>query len=680
MKDALSKVPMLRLLMPFVLGILMANSFVISNWLAIIIALCCAMVYIILETRKSVKLKLFHGYILSLPLFISVLCIGVLCTNYNRPKELPQHVHGNIATGIVKSLTDKDFSTSLMLHITQVTDTCGNSYPINHLVSAWVEGNNYFLQEGDVIVFKFEPRQIKNNGNPDEFDYAGYMYNKGCLYHTFIQREEYNIIGHKTDMMSMAKASKQKLVNLLLSSSLDNDTKTFFITILLGDSTFLEQDVRDMFAHAGISHILALSGLHIGIITLLFAIVLLPLDLFGLKKLRFLITLIAVIVFAFLVGMPVSVARATQMIGFVLVSRMIYRENASMNALFAAAILILCINPYSLYDIGFQFSFVSVLLILLLAKPLSVVSPKKELLYYFVSLFTVSVVSAIGTTCLTAYYFNIISLFAVITNIIVVPVLPIIVGFGLIYVILLSFGVEWSVFTNILNAFYHFIVTLSEGISNTQFSYIDNTYVSSSVLCLCFAVVALIVLFVYKRKIIYVYGIVLCLTGIFVLRYVENRKLPNSGYVIFNDTKCTPILTFKNDSASIWIASGDFDITAFKRYNKQFLAKYHITDVTVNANTDKDYIILGDKTVFVVNDNSRRYLKTTPRLKVDILLVTRGYYGSIKELLNSFNPKQIVLSGDIYHQRIDILANECISLHQTCHVMRDKGALFDYFN
>lgn len=681
MKDAMSKAPILRLLLPFVVGVLFASYCNISNTLLLITALCATISYLILESRQNIKLKLSHGYLLSIPLVTILICMGAWCSNIHRPTELNLNDYSNgIAIATIEELNDNDFSTSMLLTVTSLTDSCGKSTSTDMSISAWMESNNYTLHEGDIISFKFSPQRIHNAGNPEEFDYSGYMHKKGILYQVFIKQNEYRHIGTQSGLTYFSKQAQRNLINLILSSSLNPDTKTFFITILLGDSSFLERDTRESFVQAGISHILALSGLHIGIITLLLSIIFMPLDHIGLKRIRLLFTILIIIAFAFLVGMPISVTRATIMIIFVLISRIIYRENVSLNALFGTALFIMIINPYAIYDIGFQFSFTSVLLILLLAKKLTLVSPKKETAYYICSLITISIISSIGTMWLTAYYFNIISIYAIFTNIIIIPLLPFIVGCGLIYLILLALGIDFTLLSRLLNHFYEFTIYLTSDIAETKFAYIDNIYISLPMLCLCTLILILVITFIYKHKIAYIYGVLICIGGMFTLHYIECSQAPSSGYVIFSNRDYTPILTFNNGTAAIWIPEEDTHIKDFQQQHRRFFAKYKIQSLKFHDNESKPYIILNGKKVMVISNNEMRNLTKTPKIDVDILLITRGYYGKIEDLMRSFNPQLIVLCNNLYHTQNEQLSRECRALGINYHEMNVNGAIYEYFN
>ena len=597
------------------------------------------------------------------------------------PETLPKELCTNhIAQATILKITDSDFSANMQLRVNVLTDSCGNCHKSSTKMTAWVKGNDYSLREGDIIAFKFNPQRISNNGNPEEFNYAYYMRNRGFLYHQFINQDDYKKIGQESSLIIYAKNVQRDLINHLLSSSLDSETKTFFITIITGESSLLSQELRETFSHAGLSHILALSGLHISIIALLLGIFLYPLDYIRQKRLRYIITLVLIVIYAFITGLSISVIRATVMIGFVMVARIIHRQNNSLNALFTAALLILLISPNAIYDIGFQFSFLSVLSILLLSDKLTAVSPKKELLYYIYSLVMISLITTIATAWLTAFYFNYISLCSLITNILIIPVLPIIVGLGLIYLLLLVFGMDFQLLSRTLNTSYDIITSIAQGLGNTPYSYIDNIYISPAMLAICCLAIISVTVFILTKKRVFAYGFILFCIGICVLHFTEQNRLPKSGYVIFNDNSCTPILTFNDGNSNVWNVDDTLDISAFKRQHRQFLAKYNIESIHTTNNSGKIYTVLGGNKVVVIKDNYFRKHRLSQKADVDLLLITKGYYGTISELLHSFSPSRIALAGNIYYKRREILINECNLSAIEYHDIKQDGAIAEFFN
>lgn len=210
----------------------------------------------------------------------------------------------------------------------------------------------------------------------------------------------------------------------------DDDTYGVLAAMTLGDKSALSKEMRDTYAVAGASHVLALSGLHLGILYMLLSWLT-----FSHRRrhvISQLILVISVWAFAFLVGLPVSIVRSATMISLFAIFTISYRPHLSINLLSLTALLILTIDCSALFDIGFQLSFLSVFSILLLMpltqkerpftwqmmrqppKKHKVVATLRDMLF-------ISIAAQIGTAPLVAYYFGRFATYFLLTNLIVIP-------------------------------------------------------------------------------------------------------------------------------------------------------------------------------------------------------------------------------------------------------------------
>ena len=193
----------------------------------------------------------------------------------------------------------------------------------------------------------------------------------------------------------------------------------------LGDKSALTHDLRDIYAITGASHILALSGLHLSIIFML-----LTLLLRGIRHFTFLLfylfTFTSVWGFVFLVGMPVSVIRSATMLTVYTLLSLGHRDKMSVNTLAFTALLVLIVSPLSLFDIGFQMSYLSVFAILLIVPLSERLFPvgylmTHRVIRWFWGMVAVSCAAQIGVAPLVAYYFGRLPVFFLLTNFIVIP-------------------------------------------------------------------------------------------------------------------------------------------------------------------------------------------------------------------------------------------------------------------
>ena len=244
------------------------------------------------------------------------------------------------------------------------------------------------------------------------------------------------------------------LLDRMYDSGVDGDAYAVVAAMALGDKSALTHELRDTYSVSGASHVLALSGLHLGIIYCMLWL-LLPHRRWPVVSQT--IILIVMWLYVLLVGMPVSVVRSAVMLTVYGLLSISHRNKMSVNALAFTAIVMLMWNPEWLFDIGFQLSFMAVLAILLFVPVFEDVFSAKylqehRLVRYVWGLVAVSVSAQIGVAPLLAYYFGRLSTYFLLTNFIVLPAAYIILGFSLIVLLFPSLAYILLYIVDTLNA------------------------------------------------------------------------------------------------------------------------------------------------------------------------------------------------------------------------------------
>jgi competence protein ComEC len=231
---------------------------------------------------------------------------------------------------------------------------------------------------------------------------------------------------------------RAKLLDRLSESGVDGSVYAVVAAMALGDKSQLTKNLRESYAVTGASHVLALSGLHLGIVYTLLSLLL--------NRRRWqvvsqVIIIVCVWLFVFLVGMSASVVRAAVMLTVYALLSLGHRNRMSVNTLAFAAIVMLLFNPRALFDIGFQLSFMAVLAILLFYPLFEQVWPQSFLLDHRAfrwvwTMLAVSCAAQIGATPLIAYYFGRFSNYFLLTNLLVVPAATLILYLSLVVLLI----------------------------------------------------------------------------------------------------------------------------------------------------------------------------------------------------------------------------------------------------
>ena len=216
---------------------------------------------------------------------------------------------------------------------------------------------------------------------------------------------------------------REKLLERFADNGIDGDAYAVVAAMSLGDKSALTRDIKDAYSVSGASHVLALSGLHLGIIYMIFSLFL-PLRRW--PALSQLVIILMVWAFVFLVGISVSVVRSAIMLTMYGLLSIGNRDKMSINALCFTAIAMLMWNPAWLFDVGFQMSFMAVLAILLFVPLFNDVFSAKFLMEHrwvrrVLALVAVSCSAQLGVAPLIAFYFGRFSTYFLLTNFVVVP-------------------------------------------------------------------------------------------------------------------------------------------------------------------------------------------------------------------------------------------------------------------
>lgn len=681
----LDKAPLLRIAIPFILGILLANILTIDTItiIATLAVIIFVMLFIRFRLRRSPFLALKATPWLGSLVMGYALMTGCFAGNSARPQQLDlQTINKQTIIARINAIDNKDFSTSLDATILSCPE---NPDALQHItpITVTITANDYSLCEGDLIAFQADLRTITSLGNPDEFDYARYMRYQGVLYSQLLKPGQYDKVGNQNTIFTISRHLQRTITNHIINSGMNPDTQRFLCTILLGESSLLKQDTRHEFSKAGISHILALSGLHMGIIVGILFALFKPLCYIGMHRLRIIIVIPVLIAYLFITGMMPSATRSAIMVLFILIANLLHRQNSSLNALLAAAIFILTLSPNSIYDVGFQLSFAAVLSILLFYDKFNTVSPSRKTLYYWTSSFTLTTVATLGTTVISAYYFHIVPMLAIISNMIILPLLPFYLSFALLHVTLLCFGIEIPEFSIFLDWATNAISTVATTIGNLPFAAITSVNISTTMLLLFFALYSFLAIWIYRKRFAYAIASLATMLVMAATDLLQFTQAPRSGFVIQNSFSATPIVAFNGGSCQIWCPDDSIETDAFVRSNIGFISHYYIDDISLTDNINHPdgiisppFAFLENKRIAVVTNTSWRYLRAARPINVDYLVIAASYYGNITDLLDTFMPKKIVLSGGIYDDKTTEFIKEIKSIGIPFHNLHTDGALF----
>jgi len=299
-------------------------------------------------------------------------------------------------------------------------------YPVKKKAVVYFQQSeaSFRLAAGDEIVFRATFQPFRNMGNPDDFDYVQFMEMRGFAGSAYVADGKWMLTdGKASSLFIIAQQMRSKILDFFRSFQLPPDQYAFLSALMIGYKGSLSNDIRDAFSASGTSHVLAVSGFHVGVIYIILTGLL---GFMGGSRRQRIIKQIAVIaalwVYAFITGLPLSVIRAAIMLTVFCVGNTVNQNGFTYNTLAIAAFLILLFNPCNFFDIGFQMSFSAVFSILYFQPRLSrLFNPKNKCLMYVWQLFIVSLAAQIAVFPIVLYYFGVFPTYFFIANLLVVP-------------------------------------------------------------------------------------------------------------------------------------------------------------------------------------------------------------------------------------------------------------------
>lgn len=511
------KRPFVPITLFFTLGILASGLLKPSFQPASIAA---SLLFLILGLAFSNRSKIFH-----INLYIALFFLG-MCVYSNFNALPPGHISNFtedegrrvLVRGVIASdpIVDTAFyrteKAAFLLSVYSIKAEGGPWREMSGLVKTNVYKNEKNFSYGDTIIAEgiiSRPGSLKN---PGLFDYSKYLERKRVYAVLKIKDGSSIVVVGTAGGLNPVKSAAYRLrqeIGEFLDAYLKRPYSGFMKAILIGDRSGLNDSLKDDFVKTGTVHIIAISGLNIGLIAIpllfVFGILRIP------RKVGLLLAMVFAAFYSTLAGSDPSIVRATIMFCVFGIGRLIDRESDILNSLSIAAFAILAFDPNALRDPGFQLSFVSILSIVLFATKIEAVlnpgagstasSRASGIRSYTMKGVSVSIAAWLGTAPFVALYFNIISPVAILANIVVIPTLFVLMVAALLF---LSVGAAANVFAPYLalalNQLCRFLFFANHLFSEIPFSHFRIAAPSAIFLFSYYAVIASALIFPNRKK------------------------------------------------------------------------------------------------------------------------------------------------------------------------------------
>ncbi len=493
------KYPFIRLLMPFTLGIWLSFSYldlseIEVNIVLIAVVFLCIVLFVIASGVKDYKYRWVFGVILNLHLIL----IGVAIVHI-RNDDLDEDSDVWVFR-LMECPTEKEKSVKV---IADMQSDQG-------LVMAYFEKNerSLSLKYGDVIVFHEPPKLVEPPMNPEQFDYQKYLFRKGILRQVYLKNDTWEKLeeNRANPIYALSYQMRDYLLATMQKLGVTGDEYAVAAAILLGYDDTLPAELRQKYVAAGSMHILCVSGMHVGVVFMVFSYLLGFLD----KRkpwhniLKQSLLLFLIWCYALLAGLAPSILRSTIMLSFVIVGDMIKRNGVLLNSLAASAFLLLCIDPANLFNVGFLLSYCAVIGIVTLQKPIyNLIYVKSKLLDKIWELTSVTLAAQLATAPFSIYYFHQFPTYFWLSNLFMGPISSVVIIGGMVMLLVsfipyinigVAFCVKWMIFAmnNVVSC-----------VESMPLSIIKGLYINSlEFACLIVSLMLLMMVIEHKKKVL----------------------------------------------------------------------------------------------------------------------------------------------------------------------------------
>ncbi|MBC7694882.1 MAG: ComEC family competence protein [Burkholderiales bacterium] len=667
-------IPFLRILFPFVIGIVCALHFgLFANT-----HLVCAAAFVSVVTsylfQKYYKPGFYFKkgfYIFSLYVFLFILAFEA-CFLYNARNDPNHYTHyahpqNQLFIGTIDDIpVTNEKTTKLSLRLNSISDQSQWHYATGNVIAYFKNDSGRIPELGDHVLIDARLSYVSEPKNPGEFNYKTFLEDRNIFHTAYVQQNQFTIIPHIEDKFSVLKWGtqiKSYVVLTLRNSGLSQDAFAICSALLVGYDDEIDKGVMQSFSHSGTLHILSVSGMHTGV---LYGILVFLFSVFDKhdrhKKLKCFFVLMFLFLFVGITGFSPSVLRAALMLSLVILGKTFYRQGNSYNTLLLSAFLLLLYNPYLIKDIGFLLSYLAVFGIMYFYPVLSglYMFQNKILQWLWMSVL-ISVSATLFTLPISLYYFHQFPLWFVFSNLIIIPI-SMFIMFGAIVLLLFSKILLLKQFIAfIINFLTSIMLVVAKSTDNPGYGFID--FISFSkfdLLCCSFLIISFLFVLAHKQ---YKYVLTFCtvviiwLSGSVLIRYKDFNR---NELLVFH-VKNKSIFALKNGQ-KVYSYFEELTDREFQRCVKPYLLQYSAQEIlktTANlfrhnkhtilnlqqtgqpwAEFDPDYIIVSNdaelnltinhktKPVIIVDcSNSFKFVK---KLRIECLKLGIPFY-SIKE-------------------------------------------------
>ncbi len=632
-----------------------------------------AVLYVL--TRKTTDQKLWFNF----ATWIAMVSIGVFSVNCHNPKNKVSHYTNSAA---FKENTLGTLNLQVYQHLKSSAYYHKYYANIQAIGSSTVSGKlllripktqtDSILNIGDIFIANAKIAPLTRPLNPGQFDYAEYLERQYVYHQITLNSASLHKLNQQTfSILRLSHKFKAHVITNLKLYRFKPDTLAVINALFLGERKDINSTLQSAYTNAGVVHILALSGLHIGLIVVFLNFILRPLNRVPsgrLLKIGFIVLVLWS--FAFISGLSASVVRAVTMFSILSIGTHLKRPTNIYNTLASSIFIILLFNPLLLFDIGFQLSYVAVFAIVSIDPILyKLWQPKHWLLNVYWHTLTVTVSAQIGILPISLYYFHKFSGLFFISNLIIIPFLSIVIGFGILVITAAIIGVLPNFIARIFEALIHGMNAITIRISQYEAFIFENISFNILYLITAYTFIISIYFLILKRNFKRL-SLALCATIFMLLSFIyTDYTLPQKQFIVFNKYRSSLIGLVSRDTIRVIVSDRKLPSLEPPSAIKDFMVKRHVK--TYIRGEMQPLYALNTETLLVVDSLCVYNVKA---FKPDYVLLTASPKLNLERLITTLKPKCIIADGSNYRSYIALWRSICKTHKTPFHFTGVDGA------
>lgn len=668
-------VPFIRILLPLITGIIIAEYLPLPH---IIEKGCIAMgsmlmIYIVMVQVGKSRGKIFQGLLIQSMLLTAGFCLHQHYGFRPDPPDISDAVYTVCRVTSPASIKKTYYKLEVMVESAFLQDTVIHPQKKAYL-ELLADSFPAIPEPGDLIIVKrgfYEPRDAMN---PYTFSQKRYLRSMNIYYTGRVFRhDQISLSGHipLPAFKRFLNYLRTSLISVFDRSSLDSEERGIAQALVFGFRDGLERDVKKAYSNTGSIHILAVSGLHVGLIYAMLN----ALFFFLRRKrwkllLKFLLVVLFLWLYTFIAGLSPSVLRATIMFTMFQLGQLFSRKSNSYNTLAATAVILMLTDTTSLFDIGFQLSFLAVGGILFFYPYMSKwVKSRYKAVNYVWNMCAVTLAAQLSTFPLCLYYFHQFPNYFLVANLIVVPLSSLVLGGGILYILIcwipwLNEVIAWPL-NYLLKGMTWYIRWLDQLPGSVWGGFTPGKW---ETLLLYTGIITLSIYFISRRN-RWIFGSLISLLLLLCITLTKRWENINrrEAWIYYSRT----------GTAIDYIHHGKSLLYCFNDYKgKDYEAKHlfsGVKEVNYRYTTTNGIFMLGNRIMAYISDNETLY-SWKSRMKTDVLIIGKCKRIDMSVLVEWIEPSVIIFTAENSRSKVSKWEKECVGLGITCINQHETGA------